>query len=156
MITLLFIISITMLIISIIFYKKCNEARKDNTGWFISLILFGFVTVICLFITLGFTASVVSSKYIAEKITMYTEQNNKIEEQIDIVVKQYQEYESDTYAMTSFESSITLVSLYPDLKSDELVKKQIKVYQDNNKKITELKEEQISAKACKWWLYFGG
>ena len=87
---------------------------------------------------------------------MYTEQNNKIEEQIDIVVKQYQEYESDTYAMTSSESSITLVSLYPDLKSDELVKEQIKVYQNNNKKITELKEEQISAKACKWWLYFGG
>lgn len=145
-----------MLIISIIFNKKCNEARKDSTGWFTSLILFGFVTVICLFITLGFTASVVSSKYIAEKITMYEQQNNQIEEQIATVVKQYQEYESDTYAMTSSESSITLVSLYPDLKSDELVKKQIKVYQDNNKKITELKEKQINAKATKWWLYFGG
>lgn len=156
MITLLLIISITMLIISIIFNKKGNEARKDTAGWFTSLILFSFTTIICLFVTLGFTASVVSSKYIAEKITMYTEQNNKIEEQIDIVVKQYQEYESDTYAMTSSESSITLVSLYPDLKSDELVKKQIKVYTDNNKKITELKEEQISAKACKFWLYFGG
>lgn len=156
MITLLLIISITMLIISIIFNKKGNEARKDTAGWFTSLILFGFTTIICLFVTLGFTASVVSSKYIAEKITMYTEQNNKIEEQINIVVKQYQEYESDTYAITSSESSITLVSLYPDLKSDELVKKQIKVYTDNNKQITELKEEQINAKACKWWLYFGG
>ncbi len=156
MITLLFIISITILIISIIFNKKGNEARKDTTGWFTSIILFGFTTVICLFLTLGFAASVVSSKYIAEKITMYIEQNNKIEEQIDIVVKQYQEYESDTYAMTSSESSITLVSLYPDLKSDELVKEQIKVYTDNNKKITELKEKQINAKACKWWIYFGG
>lgn len=156
MIILLFIISITMLIISIIFNKKGNEARKDTTGWFASLIISGFATTICLFVTLGFTASVVSSKYIAEKITMYTEQNNKIEEQIDTVVKQYQEYESDTYAMTSSESSITLVSLYPELKSDELVKKQIKVYQDNNKKITELKEQQINAKVSKWWLYFGG
>ena len=156
MIILLFIISITMLIISIIFNKKGNEAGKDTAGWFTSLILFGFTTIICLFVTLGFTASVVSSKYIAEKITMYTEQNNKIEKQIDIVVRQYQEYESNTYAMTSSESSITLVSLYPDLKSDELVKKQIKVYQDNNKKITELKEQQINTKACKWWLYFGG
>ena len=156
MITLLFIISITMLIISIIFNKKCKEARKDSTEWFTSIISFGLATAICLFITLGFTASVVSSKYITEKITMYEQQNNQIEEQIDIVVKQYQEYESDTYAMTSSESSITLVSLYPDLKSDELVKKQIKVYTDNNKQITELKEEQINAKACKWWLYFGG
>lgn len=145
-----------MLIISIIFYKKCNEARKDTAGWRTSLILFGFITSTCLFATLDLTDSVVQSKYTVEMITMYEQQNNQIEEQIDTVVKQYQEYESDTYAMTSSESSITLVSLYPDLKSDELVKKQIKVYQDNNKKITELKEKQINAKASKWWLYFGG
>lgn len=156
MIILLFIISITMLIISIIFNKKGNEARKDTADWFTSLILFGFTTITCLFATLGFTASVVKSKYIVEKITMYEQQNKQIEEQIDTVVKQYQEYESDTYIKTSSESSITLVSLYPDLKSDELVKEQIKVYQNNNKKITELKEGQISAKASKWWLYFGG
>lgn len=156
MIILLFIIFLTILIISIIFMEKNHRTRKDTAGWFTSLLISGFATTICLFVTLGFTASVVSSKYIAEKITMYTEQNNKIEEQIDIVVKQYQEYESDTYAMTSSESSITLISLYPDLKSDELVKKQIKVYTDNNKKIIELKEKQINAKACKWWIYFGG
>lgn len=156
MIILLFIISITMLIIFIIFNKKGNEAGKDTAGCFTSLILFSFTTITCLFATLGFTASVVKSKYTVEMITMYEQQNNQIEEQIDTVVKQYQEYESDTYAMTSSESSITLVSLYPDLKSDELVKKQIKVYQDNNKKITELKEKQINAKASKWWLYFGG
>jgi len=64
----------------------------------------------------------------------YEEQNSKIEEQIDVVVKQYMEYESDTYAMTAPESSITLVSLYPELKSDELVKRQITVYQENNRK----------------------
>lgn len=156
MITLLFIISITMLIISIIFNKKGNEARKDTAGWFTSLILFSFTTITCLFATLGFTASVVKSKYTVEMIAMYEQQNNQIEEQIDTVVKQYQEYESDTYIKTSSESSITLVSLYPDLKSDELVKKQIKVYSDNNKKIIELKEKQINAKVSKWWLYFGG
>lgn len=61
-----------------------------------------------------------------------------------------------TYAMTAPESSITLVSLYPELKSDELVKKQIAVYQENNKKIINLKEKQIDANVAKWWLYFGG
>lgn len=87
---------------------------------------------------------------------MYEQQNKQIKEQIDTVVKQYQEYESDTYAMTSSESSITLVSLYPELKSDELVKRQITVYQENNEKIAKLKEEQIDSNAAKWWLYFGG
>ena len=57
--------------------------------------------------------------------------------------------------MTAPESSITLVSLYPELKSDELVKKQIAVYQENNKKIINLKEKQIDANVAKWWLYFG-
>jgi hypothetical protein len=145
-----------MLIISIIFMEKNSKARKDTTVWATSLIISSFATIICLIVTLGFTASVVKSKYIVEKITMYEQQNKQIEEQIDTVVKQYQEYESDTYIKISSESSITLVSLYPDLKSYELVKKQIKVYQDNNKKITELKEKQINAKASKWWLYFGG
>lgn len=156
MIILLFIIFLTILIISIIFMEKNHKTRKDTTVWATSLIISSFATTICLFVTLGYTASVVKSKYISEKITMYEQQNNQIEEQIATVVKQYQEYESDTYAITSSESSITLVSLYPDLKSDELVKKQIKVYQDNNKKITELKEKQINAKVSKWWLYFGG
>lgn len=156
MIILLFIIFLTIFIISIIFTEKNSKARKDTTVWITSLIISSFATIICLFVTLGFTASVVKSKYTVEMITMYEQQNNQIEEQIDTVVKQYQEYESDTYAMTSSESSITLVSLYPDLKSDELVKEQIKVYLDNNKKIIELKEKQINAKATKWWLYFGG
>lgn len=137
-------------------YGENSKARKDTTVWATSLIISSFATIICLIVTLGFTASVVKSKYIVEKITMYEQQNKQIEEQIDTVVKQYQEYESDTYIKISSESSITLVSLYPDLKSYELVKKQIKVYQDNNKKITELKEKQINAKASKWWLYFGG
>lgn len=156
MIILLFIIFLTIFIISIIFTEKGSKARKDTTVWITSLIVSSFAIVICLMVTLGFTASVVKSKYIVEKITMYEQQNKQIEEQIDAVVKQYQEYESDTYIKTSSKSSITLVSLYPDLKSDELVKKQIKVYSDNNKKIIELKAKQIDAKATKWWLYFGG
>ena len=156
MIILLFIIFLTIFIISIIFMEKNSKARKDTTVWATSLIISSFATIICLIVTLGYTASVVKSKYIVEKITMYEQQNKQIKEQIDTVVKQYQEYESDTYAMTSSESSITLVSLYPELKSDELVKKQIAVYQENNKKIINLKEKQIDANVAKWWLYFGG
>ena len=61
----------------------------------------------------------------------------------------------DTYGELKNESSITLVSLYPDLKSDELVKKQIEVYESNNKEIREMKEKKINLKVLKWWLYFG-
>ena len=64
-------------------------------------------------------------------------------------------FETDTYGELKNESSITLVSLYPDLKSDELVKKQIDVYESNNKEIREMKEKKIDLKVLKWWLYFG-
>lgn len=92
MIILLFIIFLTIFIISIIFMDKNSKARKDTTVWVASLIISSFATIICLFVTLGYTASVVKSKYIVEKITMYEQQNKQIEEQIDTVVKQYQEY----------------------------------------------------------------
>ena len=99
--------------------------------------------------------SLVETKVVDEQIAMYTEENAKIEEQIDTVVKEYMEYEGETFTELKGDSSITLVSLYPDLKSDELVKTQIATYQANNQKIKELKETKINAKVYKWWLYFG-
>ena len=92
---------------------------------------------------------------IDEKIAMYKKENTKIENQMDVLVSQYMKFETDTYGELKNESSITLVSLYPDLKSDELVKKQIEVYESNNKEIREMKEKKINLKVLKWWLYFG-
>lgn len=90
-----------------------------------------------------------------EKIAMYQEENIKIEQQISDVVTQYQKYETDIFTEVKPESSVSLVSLYPELKSDELVQKQIEIYTKNNEKIKELKEISITAKYIKWWLYFG-
>ena len=92
---------------------------------------------------------------IDDKIAMYQEENEKIEEQMDALVSQYMEYESDTYGELKNDSSITLISLYPELKADELVKEQISVYITNNEKIKELKEDKINLKTKKWLLYFG-
>lgn len=89
------------------------------------------------------------------KIEMYQEENQKIEEQVDVLVKQYMEYEGKTLTEFKSESSITLVSLYPELKSDALISKQIEVYIANNNKIKELKEYEIEMKIGKWLLYFG-
>ena len=89
------------------------------------------------------------------RIEMYEAENDKIEAQIAEVVKQYQEYETEIYTNVSSDSAITLVSLYPELKADTLVQTQIGVYTENNKKVRELKEEQINGAVLKWWLYFG-
>lgn len=89
------------------------------------------------------------------KIEMYEKENQKIEEQVDVLVKQYMEYEGKTLKEFKSENSITLVSLYPELKSDTLISKQIEVYIANNNKIKELKEKEIEMKIGKWLLYFG-
>lgn len=54
------------------------------------------------------------------------------------------------------ESAVTMVSLYPELKSDSLVQAQIEVYTENNKTIRDLRDKQIKGNVYRWWLYFGG
>ena len=92
---------------------------------------------------------------INEKIAMYEQENQKIETQIAETIQQYQEYESGIFTEVAPESSVTLVTLYPELKADTLVQKQIEVYVANNEKIKQLKESSISANVIRWWLYFG-
>ena len=105
--------------------------------------------------TIACAYSVSAAKLIDDKIAMYQEANDKIETQIAETVQQYQEYEQGVFEKVAPEKAVTLVSLYPELKSDELVSKQISVYVGNNKKINELKEAKINASIDRWWLYFG-
>jgi uncharacterized membrane protein len=97
----------------------------------------------------------IRSATIDERIEMYQEENAKIEAQIAEVVTQYQEYETGIFTEVSPDSAMTLVALYPDLKSDTLVSSQIDIYVQNNEKIKELKVEQINGHLYRWWVYFG-
>lgn len=78
---------------------------------------------VCLIAAIVLCIGVKDGAVIDEKIAMYKKENTKIENQMDVLVSQYMKFETDTYGELKNESSITLVSLYPDLKSDELVKK---------------------------------
>lgn len=105
--------------------------------------------------TFYFGVNVKSNDVIDDKIAMYQEENTKIEEQIAIVVSDYMEYESKVFDSAKVSSPVILVQLYPELKSDELVKSQIDIYVANNKKIKDLKLKKINDSVYRWWLYFG-
>ena len=92
---------------------------------------------------------------IDKKFAMYEEENTGIEQKITDVVKQYQEYESGIFKDIAPEGAITLVTLYPGLKSDTLTQSQIEVYIENNKEIKELKNMIVNVSFYRWWLYFG-
>ena len=99
--------------------------------------------------------SLVSMRVIDNKIKLYKSQNKEIENKIEITVKNYMEYEGNTYKELKSDNYIQLVNLYPDLKADQLVQQQMTLYTDNNNKIIKLKEDKINKTIYKWWLYFG-
>lgn len=90
------------------------------------------------------------------KIEMYQMENAEIEATISYIVEGYKDYEQNI-----FENSkkgidpVVLYSMYPELKSNELVNKQIDVYIQNKNTIKELKSQQIDNEVLAWWLYFG-
>lgn len=119
------------------------------------MILFGIAFIIAAVGSIDLAWTVTSGNHIPEMISMYEEENNQIESQIGELVNKYMEYEGSTFKDLKNEDSVALVSLYPELKSDALVEKQIEVYIENNKKIKNLKKKQIELSTYKWWLYFG-
>lgn len=120
-------------------------------SWIFGIVAIGLVIAVCCLSTKVATESTIDSK-----IEMYQEENANIEQDIDKIVKEYLEHEHDTFAdLKTEESSITLVTLFPELKSDTLVQQQLEIYVANNAKIKQLREEKIDIAKIKWILYFG-
>lgn len=152
MLILLFIICCT--VTGIFWYRGHDNDWLDFHNGF--LVCIGIIGMTIFLISIISTAySIADGRVIDEKIQMYSNENTNIEEQLEVLVNQYMKYESDTYKEFKNQDSVTLVSLYPDLKSDELVKKQCDTYVENNNKIKTLKENKINLSTKKWMLYFG-
>nr|DAL92801.1 MAG TPA: SMODS and SLOG-associating 2TM effector domain family 4 [Caudoviricetes sp.] len=151
MATLLLIICIAITVVGILLM---NEWDYDLLGYI--LLILGLVSAIFFGITVVANMDeVASGKVINQKISMYQTENRNIEEQVDTLVKEYMEHEDNTFENARSKDTMTLVSLYPELKSDSLVKEQISVYNKNNAQIKKLKEKKIDVSIAKWWLYFG-
>lgn len=163
MLVVLFIIFLIIGIVSFFIYAWAEEEWHEITG-----LIFGVTTFVSMiaepFIIIAIICNIVSFSDLNvadKKIVMYEEENKNIQTQIAEIVKNYQDYEKNTYteSLKNIELSntdvVVLAQLYPDLKSNEMVNKQIEIYQENNKKIKELKEQKINKEISKWWLYFG-
>jgi hypothetical protein len=139
-------------------YFMYHESERDShvetfgigvqiVGWTLA----GLATVMAMILFISSLCSATADK----KIAMYEEENAKIEQQVAVAIEQYQQHETDIFTEVAPESSMTLVSMYPELKSDKLVQSQIDLYVSNNKQIKELKEMLIDRSIVNWWLYFG-
>lgn len=157
MLILLFILSVIALIVFCVLQFKFHSG---DTGSHLVFVLFswisGFIALISLWEICDLSTTVFTESTIDNKIKMYQEENANIEQDIDKIVKEYLKHEHDTYAdLKTEESSITLVTLFPDLKSDNLVQQQLEIYVKNNSTIKSLRKEKIDISKKKWLLYFG-
>lgn len=91
-----------------------------------------------------------------EMIQIYTEENEEVEKKLENAVQNYMQYEKDIMISVSPDTdTISLISLYPDLKSDRLVESEIETYISNNDKIKELKADKTMKSTYKFLLFFG-
>ena len=127
-------------------------ATDDDTGLAVFSLAAFIACVVWLIVCI---VKINTSHIINDKIQMYEEENDRIESQINILIENYMKYEQDTFIECSGESLITLIDMYPELKSDTLVSKQIDIYVSNNDAIKQLKLEQIEVSTYKFLVYFG-
>ena len=135
------------------FLSNNSKLRDFHDGLCCVGLLFAVISILA-GVIVGF--EVTEASVLDARIAMYTDENERIEQQVAEVVRQYQQYETDIFTEVNPENAITLVALYPDLKSDSLVQSQIELYTENNRAIRSMKDENIKANTLRWWLYFGG
>lgn len=152
MITFILILILAIAIISVVVNNKSRYGSDKAEFVFIASV-FCLVVFLTLFITL--LISISNGQTIDSRIELYQSQNTEIESKIQATVANYLAHEKQTYKDLKPDNAITVALAYPELHSNELIKKQIEVYEDNNKKILGLKEEKLAQSVYKWWLYFG-
>lgn len=148
----IFVFLLAILIISIRIDKKSRYGNECALYVSAASIL-GLIIIFMLFVCLLGVVS--SGSMIDSKIELYQSQNAEIEAKVQATVTSYLAHEKQTYKDLKPDNAITVALAYPELHSNELIKKQIEVYEDNNKKILGLKEEKLNQSIYRWWLFFG-
>lgn len=152
----LLLIFTVIIIASILYYRHAkhkNNSSSDLDVLCVVLILVNFIPLAVLGLLLS---NLYENQGVDQKIKMYETQNQQLERKIDVAVKSYMNHEKDTYKEFKAGDGMALITTYPELRSNELVKEQMNTYQSNNRKIAKLKEKEIDCNVTKWWVYFGG
>ena len=90
-----------------------------------------------------------------KQIEVYETEMQTIQETINDVVANYLNHEKDTYAALTPENAVIFASIYPELSSSELVRRQLEIYNEYLVSIKNCKLDLASVSTAKWWLYFG-
>lgn len=149
-------IGIVILAIGIFVYKKWGRIlyREDNEWIYYVLNTLGvLVIVVSLVIIICIGTEYSKHIVIDQKIELYEQENKTIEDSITAAVNEYKDYEADIFKNIHIENAILIAGLYPDLKTNTLIQKQIETYTANRQQIKELEEEKLDYIVYRWWLF---
>lgn len=90
-----------------------------------------------------------------KQIEVYETEMTTIQETINDVVANYLDHEKDTYAALTPENAVIFASIYPELSSSELVKRQLEIYNNYLVSIKNCRLNLAGISTARWWLYFG-
>lgn len=155
MLIMLFIVFLAVVISAIIVGYVSDGGFDGNAFAGVGSVLGAFLLVIVTVILIVGGVNLSKERTIDNKIQMYTEENANIETSITTTVEKYLEHELNIFDNLQGEDIQTLLVVYPEINSNELVKRQIEVFIDNNNKIKELKEQKLNIEIWKFWVYFG-
>ena len=147
------VIAIGLCILGVLTSKPTED---DNTDMSFVCFCIGFGIII--FLIIPFFIGIINlskGRIIDQKIEMYIEENTKIETSVTTTVEKYLEHEFNIFDTLQGEDIQTLLVVYPEINSNELVKKQVEIFVENNNMIKQLKEEKLNIKIWRWWVYFG-
>lgn len=147
MLTLVFILVLVVFLIVI---------SKDDYGELDGLVTFAGGTIVVLLIGLLIAGGgLINGRTYQKKIDILTEENDRIETDVAELVESYMEHENIIFDTAKSDSAITLINLYPDLKSSELVQSEIEIHNKNVEEIKQYRLKQAGLSNYKWMLYFG-
>ena len=147
---------IIFLVVGIVLIVIANEIARRTDNYFLDY-WFGplgvITTVMSGAVALVLGILIVFGSAVDTKIDIYTKENNEINTAIETYVESYKEHEKTTFGTTT--DTIDIILMYPELKSDELVSKQLDIYMENKKNIIDLELEKANVSIYRRILYFG-
>lgn len=115
-----------------------------------------FFTMVIIGITIGVGISYNNVKSTsASKLEVLNEQNEIVLAQIEPLVQQALNYESNTYKEFKLtpENIVAFGSMYPQLQANSFIQSQINIIVENQKEIKDLKLKIASLNAYRLWLF---
>lgn len=151
MLIVLFVIFLACVTLGVVLWMKKPYSDAGVTVFSLSLIALVIVVIVGLFDV----GKIVKANTLEQKIVVYQEEMANIENSINPVVQNYLDHEKETYTALTPDNAVIFASIYPELSSNEIVQKQLNIYNEYLISIKNLKLEIAEISTAKWWLYFG-